>query len=131
MNAQKTTPVHGENKEGGAMDSILTSVKKLIGIDEYDEHFDPDIIMLINTTLSTLNQLGVGPTAGFSIVDEISIWDDFTQDVIIAGLIKSYIYLKVKLIFDPPQSSAVIEAMNRSIAELEFRLIVATDPIEI
>ena len=113
------------------MDSILTSVKKLIGIDEYDEHFDPDIIMLINTTLSTLNQLGVGPTTGFSIVDEISIWDDFTQDVIIAGLIKSYIYLKVKLIFDPPQSSAVIEAMNRSIAELEFRLIVATEPIEV
>lgn len=104
------------------MDSILTSVKKVLGITEEYEHFDQDIIMHINSTLATLTQLGVGPAAGFMIQDSTADWTDFTTDPIQQQLAKSYIYLKVKLLFDPPQNSAVLESMNKQIAEFEWRL---------
>ena len=112
------------------MESILTSIKKLLGIDEEYTHFDADIIMHINSVLMILTQLGVGPETGFVIEDDTSTWDDFVPEVNAAQLhaIKSYIYMKVKLMFDPPLSSAVIEAMNRQIAEFEWRLNVAVDP---
>ena len=107
------------------MESILTSIKKLLGIDEEYTHFDADIIMHINSVLMILTQLGVGPETGFVIEDDTSTWADFVPEVNAAQLhaIKSYIYMKVKLMFDPPLSSAVIEAMNRQIAEFEWRLI--------
>ena len=104
------------------MDSILTSVKKVLGITEEYEHFDQDIIMHINSTLATLTQLGVGPAAGFMIQDSTADWNDFTTDLIQQRLAKSYIYLKVKLLFDPPQNSAVLESTNKQIAEFEWRL---------
>ena len=104
------------------MDSILTSVKKVLGITEEYEHFDQDIIMHINSTLAALTQLGVGPTGGFMIQDSTADWNDFTTDLIQQQLAKSYIYLKVKLLFDPPQNSAVLESMNKQIAEFEWRL---------
>jgi hypothetical protein len=104
------------------MESILTSIKKLLGISEEYDHFDPDIIMHINSTFMTLNQLGVGPAEGFSIEDETSTWSDFISDNIKLEAVKSYIHLKVKLLFDPPSSSAVIEAISKSINELEWRL---------
>ena len=112
------------------MESILTSIKKLLGIDEEYTHFDADIIMHINSVLMVLTQLGVGPETGFVIEDDTSTWADFVPEVNAAKLhaIKSYIYMKVKLMFDPPLSSAVIEAMNRQIAEFEWRLNVAVDP---
>ena len=112
------------------MESILTSIKKLLGIDEEYTHFDADIIMHINSVLMILTQLGVGPETGFVIEDDTSTWADFVPEVSVAQLhaIKSYIYMKVKLMFDPPLSSAVIEAMNRQIAEFEWRLNVAVDP---
>lgn len=112
------------------MESILTSIKKLLGIDEEYTHFDADIIMHINSVLMILTQLGVGPAEGFVIEDDTSIWVDFVPEVNAAQLhaIKSYIFMKVKLIFDPPLSSAVIESMNRQIAEFEWRLNVAVDP---
>lgn len=108
------------------MDSILTSIKKLLGISEEYTHFDKDLIMHINSVFLVLTQLGVGPTSGFFIMDKNAIWDDFISDSDLE-LVKSYVYLKVKLLFDPPLSSAVIEATNRMIAEFEWRLNIAAD----
>jgi hypothetical protein len=109
------------------MESILNSIKALLGIaDDYD-HFDAQIIMLINSSLSTLTQLGVGPSTGFKIEDDTSTWTDFLGDSEILESVKEYIYLDVRLAFDPPQTS-VIEAHNRKINELAWRLSVAAEP---
>lgn len=110
------------------MESILISVKKLLGIEEAYTHFDPDIIMHINSVFMVLNQLGVGPTNGFRIEDDKDTWSDYMSDEDNIDAVKSYMQLKVKLLFDPPQSSAVMEAMKRMIDEFEFRLNVAVDP---
>lgn len=109
------------------MDSILTSIKKLLGITEDYEHFDQDVIMHINSALSVLTQLGVGPEAGFSIEDSSAIWSDFVGNTSKLEFIKTYVYLKVRLVFDPPTSSAVIDAINRQISELEWRINVTVD----
>lgn len=109
------------------MDSILTSVKKLLGITEDYTHFDMDIIMHINSVFLTLTQLGVGPEEGFVIEDDTSIWTDFIEDSIQLQAVKSYMFLKVRLLFDPPLSSAVIESSNRMIAEFEWRLRLAAE----
>lgn len=111
------------------MESILTSIKKLLGISEDYTQFDSDIIMHINTVFLNLTQLGVGPSEGFSIEDETTYWEDFLDVDSNAQLnaVKSYIYLKVKLLFDPPLSSSVIESMNRMISELEWRLNAAVE----
>lgn len=110
-------------------ESILTSIKKLLGVSEDYTQFDADIIMHINTVFMNLTQLGVGPNTGFYIEDDSASWSDFVDIENNAPLqaIKTYIYLKVKLLFDPPLSSSVIEAMNRQISELEWRLNVAVD----
>lgn len=112
------------------MESILTSIKKLLGITEEYNQFDPDIIMHINSVFMILTQLGVGPAEGFSIEDDTAVWTDFIQDVKKLESVKTYIYLKVKLVFDPPLSSSVIESMNRLINELEWRLNVAAESTE-
>lgn len=104
------------------MESILTSIKKLLGISKEYTHFDDDIIMHINSVFMTLTQLGVGPSEGFIIEDDSALWTDFIEDVIKLQAVKSYMYLKVKLLFDPPLSSAVIESTNRMISEFEWRL---------
>lgn len=109
------------------MDSILTSIKKMLGIAEEYEHFDADLIMHINSVFSILTQLGVGPDEGFSIEDSTSTWDDFVSENSKLDAIKSYMYLKVKLLFDPPLSSSVSESMNRMISELEWRINVTVD----
>ena len=109
------------------MESILTSIKKLLGIAEEYTHFDADLIMHINSVLSILTQIGVGPAEGFSIKDDSSVWEDFVPENSKLELIKSYMYMKVKLLFDPPLNSAVIESINRIIAELEWRIQVAAD----
>lgn len=111
-------------------ESILLSIKKLIGgMAENETHFDSDILMHINTALSTLNQIGVGPEEGFMIYDASSLWSDLTGSNVKLEMVKTYIYLSVKIIFDPPTSSAVIDVMKNKIQELEWRLQVATDPI--
>lgn len=110
------------------MESILTSIKKLLGIEEDYEYFDADLIMHINSVFMILNQLGVGPEEGFSIQDASNTWSEFIPDGSNLESVKSYIFLKVKLMFDPPTSSAVIESINRSISELEWRLNVSVDP---
>lgn len=104
------------------MDSILTSIKKLLGIEESYDHFDPDIIMHINSVFMVLQQLGVGPANGFYIVDKEDKWNDFLPSGANLEMVKSYMYMKVKLLFDPPLSSTVIESMNRTISEFEWRL---------
>lgn len=109
------------------MDSILTSIKKLLGIAEEYDHFDSDLIMHINSVFMVLNQLGVGPVEGFSITDKTETWEDFTQNDLMIQSVKSYVYLKVRLLFDPPSSSAVMESINRQISELEWRLNLSVD----
>lgn len=111
------------------MESILTSIKKLLGITEEYDHFDADLIMHINSVFSILTQLGVGPPEGFSIQDKKSVWADFVPDKPFE-FIKSYMHLKVKILFDPPLSSAVMDAINRYISELEWRIQVAADSTE-
>lgn len=112
-------------------ESILTSIKKLLGIDENYTHFDADIVMHINSVFSILTQLGVGPANGFSISGKDETWSAFITDKPnIFSLVKSYVYMKVRLLFDPPLSSAAIESINRQISEFEWRLFVAADPIE-
>ena len=109
------------------MESILTSVKKMLGITEEYTHFDADIIMHINSVFMILTQMGVGPEEGFIIEDDLAYWEDFTSNKVILESVKSYLYLKVKLLFDPSASSAVTDSMNRLISELEWRLHVAAD----
>ena len=109
------------------MESILTSIKKLLGITEEYEHFDQDIIMHINSVFMILTQIGVGPEDGFTISDKKTKWNEFTNDDMKIEAVKTYVYLKVRLLFDPPASSSVMEAINRSISELEWRLNIAVD----
>lgn len=109
-------------------ESILDSTKKLIGIDPSDTSFDTDIIIDINTVFVILNQMGIGPDYCFSIADNTTKWVDFTGEIKVLEAVKSYIALKVKMMFDPPTSSSVADATNRMISELESRLSYACEP---
>lgn len=108
-------------------ESILTSIKKLLGITESYDHFDSDIIMHINTVLFTLNQLGF---SNFAILDKSQTWSDYLKDSKKLEAVKSYIYLKVRLLFDPPSSSAAVDSIKQLVSEYEWRLNVAVDPGE-
>ena len=110
------------------MESILTSIKKLLGITADYTHFDDDIIMHINSVFMILNQLGVGPSEGFYIEDRSTTWSDYIDDPSRLQMIKSYMYMKVKLMFDPPASSTVTKCIEDNIREFEWRLNVAVDP---
>lgn len=109
--------------------SILVSIKKLLGIDPLCDSFDADVIMHINSVLAILNQLGVGPPEGFFITSNAETWNDLLKGDSRIEFVKTYIYLKVRLVFDPPQSSSVSDSISRSISELEWRIQVAADPI--
>lgn len=103
------------------MESILVSIKKLLGIEETYEYFDQDIILHVNSVFFNLYQLGIGPI-GFKIEDKTTTWDSYfgtRQDL---ESIKTYIYLKVRLLFDPPQMGYLVDAINNQIKELEWRL---------
>ena len=104
------------------MDSILTSVKKLLGVGEEYTHFDDDIIMHINSVIFILTQIGIGPIEGFVITSKDQTWNDFLQGRINIESVKSYVYLKVRLLFDPPSNSFLVEAIERQISEYEWRL---------
>lgn len=108
------------------MDSILNSIKKLLGITEEYTHFDPDIVLQINSAFSTLNQLGVGPEEGFSIEDASSVWSDFINDNRL-NFAKTFVQIKVKLAFDPPASGTLMDSYNRQLDELTWRLSVVKD----
>lgn len=104
------------------MDSILTSIKKLLGISEEYEHFDADIIMHINSVFMVLTQLGVGVAEGYAITSKDDKWSDFLPTDKLVEAVKSYTYMKVKLIFDPPTSGTIIESYNKQISEFECRI---------
>lgn len=110
-------------------ESILISIKKMLGIDESYKAFDLDVMIHINSVLMILTQLGVGPAEGFAIEDDSATWGDFIEekDMNRFNSTKTFMYLKVKLLFDPPTSSATIESFNRLASEIEWRLNVAAD----
>lgn len=109
------------------MDSILISVKKMLGIESEYTHFDQDIIIHINTALGILTQLGVGPVDGYSISDAENTWDEFLTGSNLE-MVKTYVYLKVRLLFDPPQSSITRDAIQNNLEELTWRINVTVDP---
>lgn len=110
--------------------SIFDSIKKLLGIPSEVTEFDTDILIHINSVFSVLTQLGVGPSSGFSIEDSSAEWSDFIGDDARLSDVKSFVYLKTRLLFDPPASSAAMDAMNRMASELEWRINVSVDPKE-
>lgn len=107
------------------MESILTSVKKLLGIPDEYTHFDPDLIMHINSVFMILNQMGIGPKRPLSIEDDTTSWNEFIENKDYLDGVKTLVAMKVRLIFDPPQSSAHIEAIKNTVTELEWRLYTA------
>ena len=119
------------NDEEDISDSILLSVKKMLGIPPEYEQFDPEIIIHINSVFSILTQLGVGSDEGFSIKDSTASWSDYIPEGKAVEDIKTYVYLKVRLIFDPPQSSAAIEPMKQLAREFEWRINVGVDVEEV
>lgn len=102
--------------------SILLSIKDLLGLNEEQKNFDNVIIIHINKVFKDLNQLGVGPEDGFSIKDDYTLWTDYISDTEKFNDVITYMYLKVKLLFDPPLSSTVIASMERMASECEWRL---------
>lgn len=110
------------------MKSILGSIRKLIGgLDAPETPFDVDLILHINSVFDIVNQLGVGPKEPFQITGDIETWDDFFGDTKVINMVKSYMYLKTKLLFDAPTTGVLHEAMERQIQEFEWRLQVAGD----
>lgn len=109
------------------MESILTSIKKLLGIEEDYTHFDPDITMLINSALNSMHQLGIGWANGFQISDKTTKWSDLTDDERQIGMAKEYVYIKTRLVFDPPSNSFVVDALTKQLSEIEWRLNVSAE----
>lgn len=103
-------------------ESILKSVRRVLGLGDVTDEYDEDIIMHINSAFFTLNQLGIGPPEGFIIEDDAATWDTYLEDDLLLSSVKSYVYLKVRLVFDPPTTSFHIAAMERQIDQLEWRL---------
>ena len=102
--------------------SILDDVKKILGLSSDYNAFDLDIITHINSVFSTLQQLGIGPEQGFSISDKNKNWDEFVANDNGYNLVKTYVYLRVRLLFDPPATSFHLESLNQQVKELEWRL---------
>lgn len=106
--------------------SILISIKRLLGIPEEYKTFDVDIMIHINTILSNLVQMGVGPAEGFTITDKNNVWEEFTSNNKLIEQVKTYVYIKVKLLFDPPTNSNSFNAFESQAKELEYRLYTQT-----
>lgn len=102
--------------------SILTSTKKVLGLDENYTAFDEDVILFINGTFSTLNQLGIGPEGGYSIADKTATWDAFIGTNNKLNQVKTYVYVCVRMLFDPPQTGYLKDALEKQKLELEWRL---------
>lgn len=103
-------------------DSILNSVKKILGIAPDYDAFDTDVIVHINSVFSTLNQLGLGPDEGFMIEDDSAVWEDFLLNDMRLNSVKTYVYLRVRVLFDPPTTGFTLTALQEQIKELEWRL---------
>ena len=110
------------------MESILDTIKKLLGIDKDDDSFDTDIIVIINSIIPALSQMGIGPPNGFIITSPDDVWVDYIDSSVInLEGVKTYLYLRTKLIFDPPTNSTVIDALNNNLKELEWRMMLAVE----
>ena len=116
------------NENVKVLDSILLSTKKNLGLDASVIDFDVDIIMCINTSIDILTQLGVGPVEGFSISSEKDTWEEFIGEDPRLNIVKTYVFLKTKMIFDPPTVGSLVSAYNDQIKELEWRINVQVDP---
>lgn len=103
-------------------DSIFITIKKMLGIGEDIDAFDTDILVHINSSLTTLHQIGVGPPNGFTVIDETQTWSDFLSDDQLLNSVKTYLFLKLRLLFDPPTNSFLIDSINRELREIEWRL---------
>lgn len=110
-------------------DSILDSVKKVLNLSSDYTPFDQDIIMHINSVFSTLNQLGVGPAEGFMIQDKEDVWETFLEGDLRLNNVKSYVYLRVRMLFDPPTIGYLVEAMKQQVTELEWRINVQRESV--
>ena len=108
-------------------DSILTSIKKLMGLTAEYDAFDQDILILINSVLFELEQIGVKAKDGFSLTDKTVVWSDYSDDDRLLNALKPYIYMKTKLTFDPPTSSGALDSMNRIIDRFEWRINLYSD----
>lgn len=130
-NVETKDPVVEEPKVEALENSILNDIKSMLGPTYDDESFDTDIIIYINSTFTILRQLGVGPKDGYQIKDKNNIWSEFVKDIEGLDAVKTYIYLKVKLVFDPPLNASLVEAFSTQVKELEWRLNVSveSDPI--
>jgi len=110
------------------VESILNNIKKLLGIDSEDDSFDVDIKAMINSTIPSLAQMGIGPPNGFIVTSIDDKWTDWINPTTInLEGVKTYLYLKTKLVFDPPTNSTVIDAFNKNLAELEWRMMLAVE----
>lgn len=103
-------------------DSILTSTKKILGIAGDYDAFDLDIITHINSVFATLTQLGVGPVEGFMIEDSVAVWGDLLGADPRLNSVKTYVYLRVRMLFDPPATSHLVDAFKQQVQEFEWRL---------
>ena len=104
-------------------DSILNSIKKLLGLGSEYKAFDTDVMIHINSVLSTLHQLGVGPKEGYAITGDEQTWSEFLKDYPLVQQVKSYVYLRVRLLFDPPPHAFMLTAVQEQIKEMEWRMI--------
>jgi hypothetical protein len=110
-------------------DSILSSTKKFVGFDDEFTAFDVDIIMHINSAFGALQQLGVGGDTGFVITDDTTLWSQYVSDLVYLAMVKHYIFLYTKLSFDPPATSFALDAINKQLEQLAFRINVAAEHI--
>ena len=110
------------------IDGILDTIKKLLGIDEDDDSFDIDIIIIINSITPILGQMGIGPSNGYIVKSKDDKWSDYISDstINLEG-VKNYIFIKTKLIFDPPTNSTTIESLNKVLSELEWRMMLSVE----
>lgn len=104
-------------------ESILNTIKRLLGGDIVSDHFNEEILIQINTAFTVLNQLGIGPDNGFVVTSDTQTWADFESDITQHEWIKTYVFLKVKLVFDPPLNSSILDAMKQTIQEYEWRMV--------
>lgn len=110
-------------------DSILKTIKQLIGCPDDFEQFDLDLIVHINSAFATLTHLGVGPKEGYRITGADNAWSEFEDDAKKLSLIKDYVYIKTRLLFDPPTSGSLMDSLKEQLKEMEWRLYMLYDPI--
>ena len=108
-------------------ESILTSIKKMLGITSEYQHFDADLVLCINTVLSILTQIGVGPKTGFSIDGAAQNWSDLLGTDNRLEMVKNYVHLRVKIMFDPPQNASLASVYEDEAKELEWRILIAAE----